>query len=302
MELRHLRYFVAVAEELHFSRAAARLNIAAPTLSAQIQSLEAMLGAQLFTRKTRSVALTHVGKLFLDEARATLKQADQAELVGRQAARGDIGSIAVGYVLSASCAGLVSQPIIEFKKSHPNVSFSLRKMETIPQMKALVEGSLDIGFTRAPERYPIGLAGFLIDRQAFYLAIPEAHRLASTEDDIAPEEFVDEPFIGMLLDMEMGFWSNLRAITPPGTQMQIVARVPDALSVLTAVSAGIGLGVLSEALTRITVPGVVFRKVNPVSRYSDHAVVYRKNEGAPVIKAFVAKLRAGAPAMGRAKS
>ena len=122
MELRHLRYFVAVAEELHFSRAAARLNIAAPTLSAQIQSLEAMLGAQLFTRKTRSVALTHVGKRFLDEARATLKQADQAEMDGRQAARGDIGSIAVGYVLSASCGGLVSQPIIEFKKSHPNVT------------------------------------------------------------------------------------------------------------------------------------------------------------------------------------
>jgi hypothetical protein len=89
MELRHLRYFVAVAEELHFSRAAARLNIATPTLSAQIQALEAMLGAQLFTRKTRSVALTHVGKRFLEEARATLKQADQAELAGRQAARGE---------------------------------------------------------------------------------------------------------------------------------------------------------------------------------------------------------------------
>jgi DNA-binding transcriptional LysR family regulator len=84
--------------------------------------------------------------------------------------------------------------------------------------------------------------------------------------------------------------------------MRIVARVPDALSVLTSVSAGIGLGVLSEALTRISVPGIVFRKVNPVSRYSDHAVVYRKNEGAPVIRAFVAKLRTRAPAMGRPKS
>jgi DNA-binding transcriptional LysR family regulator len=291
MELRHLRYFVAVAEELHFSRAAARLNIATPTLSAQIQALEAMLGAQLFTRKTRSVTLTHVGKRFLDEARATIKQADQAELVGRQAARGEIGSIAVGYVLSASCGGLVSAPITEFKKSHPNVSFHLRKMETIPQMKALLEGALDVGFTREPERYPAGLAGFLVDRQSFYLAVPEGHRLAST-DDIAPDALVDEPFVGMLLDMEMGFWSNLRAITPAGTAMRIVARVPDALSVLTAVSAGIGLGVLSESLTRIAVPGVVFRRITQVSRYSDHAVVYRKNEGAPVIRAFVARLRA----------
>ncbi len=301
MELRHLRYFVAVAEELHFSRAAIKLNIATPTLSAQIQALETMLGAKLFVRKTRSVALTQVGKRFLEEALATLKQADQAELVGRQAARGDIGSIAVGYVLSASCGGLVSQPIIDFNKSHPHVTFHLRKMETIPQMKALVEGSLDVGFTRAPERYPIGLTGFLIDRQSFYLAIPETHRLASTAD-ITPEEFVEEPFIGMLLDMEMGFWSNLRAITPPGTSMRIVARVPDALSVLTSVSAGIGLGVLSGSLTRISVPGVVFRKVTQVSRYSDHAVVYRKNEGAPVVKAFVARLRARAVPTGRPKA
>jgi DNA-binding transcriptional LysR family regulator len=296
MELRHLRYFVAVAEELHFSRAAARLNIATPTLSAQIQALEAMLGAQLFTRKTRSVALTQVGKRFLDEARATLKQADQAELVGRQAARGDIGSIAAGYVLSASCGGLVSRAVIDFRKSHPDVSFHLRKMETIPQMKALVEGVLDVGFTRTPERYPIGLTGFLIDRQSFYLAVPEGHRLASRED-IAPEALVGEPFVAMLLDMEMGFWSNLRAITPPGTAMQIAARVPDALSVLTAVSAGIGLGVLSEALTRISVPGVVFRKITHATRYSDHAIVYRKNEGAPVIKAFVALLRVRAKSL-----
>jgi len=293
MELRHLRYFVAVAEELHFSRAAARLNIAAPTLSAQIQALETMLGAQLFTRKTRSVALTHVGKRFLEEARATIKQADQAELVGRQAARGDIGSIAVGYVLSASCGGLVSPAIVEFKKSHPDVSFHLRKMETIPQMKALLEGVLDVGFTREPERYPTGLTGFLIDRQSFYLAVPEGHRLASSED-IAPDALVDEPFVAMTLDMEMGFWSNLRAITPPGTSMKIAARVPDALSVLTAVAAGIGLGVLSESLTRIVVPGVVFRKITQTGRYSDHVVAYRKNEGAPVIKAFVARLRAHA--------
>jgi DNA-binding transcriptional LysR family regulator len=293
MELRHLRYFVAVAEELHFSRAAARLNIATPTLSAQIQALEAMLGAQLFARKTRSVALTQVGKQFLEEARATLQQADHAELVGRQAARGDLGSIAVGYVLSASCGGLVSPAVIRFKKSHPNVSFHLRKMETIPQMKALVEGALDVGFTREPERYPTGLTGFLIDRQSFYLAVPEGHRLASC-DDIAPEALVGEPFVAMTLDMEMGFWSNLRAVTPPGTSMQIAARVPDALSVLTAVSAGIGLGVLSGSLTRISVPGVVFRKITQTNRYSDHAVVYRKNEGAPVIRAFVAQLRAHA--------
>jgi DNA-binding transcriptional LysR family regulator len=291
MELRHLRYFVAVAEELHFSRAAARLNIAAPTLSAQIQALEALLGARLFTRKTRSVALTHVGKRFLEEAWATLKQADQAELIGRRAARGDAGSIAVGYVLSAACGGFVGGTINEFRGAHPDVSFQLHKMETIPQMKALMEGRLDLGFSRLPERYPAGLAGFLVDRQPFWLAIPEGHALAAHKE-VAPEMFVDEPFIATLLEMELGFWSNMRAVTPPGAQLRIAARVPDALSVLTSVAAGIGLGVLSGTLTRIGIPGVAFRKITGVSRASDHAAVFRKNEGAPVIKAFIAALRA----------
>ena len=109
MELRHLRYFVAVAEELHFARAAERLNIAAPTLSHQIGALETMLGAKLLTRKTKSaVALTNAGKRFLIAAREALKQAAYAETVGRHAARGDTGSIAVGYVFSAGCGGLVS--------------------------------------------------------------------------------------------------------------------------------------------------------------------------------------------------
>src|SRR5215469_10789215 len=122
MELRHLRYFVAVAEELHFSRAAAKLNIATPTLSAQIQALETMLGARLFTRQTRSVALTHVGKRFLEEARATLKQADLAERVGRRAAKGEMGTLSIGYVLSAACGGFITSSVAGFRKSHPDAA------------------------------------------------------------------------------------------------------------------------------------------------------------------------------------
>jgi DNA-binding transcriptional LysR family regulator len=293
MELRHLRYFVAVAEELHFSRAAARLNIAAPTLSAQIQALETMLGAQLFTRKTRNVALTHVGKRFLDEARATLRQANQAELVGRRAARGDTGSIAVGYVLSALCGGFFTAAIDQFRRTHPDVSFQLNKMETIPQMKALSEGTLDVGFTRTPDRYPAGLTGFVVDRQPFWLAMPEGHRLASYKE-VTPEMLVGEPFVATLLEMEMGFWSNMRAVASTGAQLQIVTRVPDALSVLASVASGLGIGILSGSLVRIAVPGVVFRKIAKVTLMSDHAAVFRKNEGAPVVKEFVSLLRANA--------
>lgn len=291
MELRHLRYFIAVAEELHFSRAAAKLNIATPTLSAQIQALESMLGAKLFVRKTRSVALTDVGKRFLDEARATLRQADQAEMIGRRAARGEIGSIAVAYVLSAACAGFVATSIREFKGAHPDVSFQLTKMETFPQMKALIDGTLDVGFTRAPQRYPSGLTGFIVDRQPLWLAIPEGHRLAS-RNVVEPEQYGSEPFVATLLDMEIGFWGNIAAITPTGASLRVVLRVPDAFSVLTSVAAGVGLGVMSEGLTAIKMPGVVFRKIMKTNRSSDHVLVYRKNEGATAIKAFIAMVRA----------
>lgn len=290
MELRHLKYFVAVAEELHFSRAAARLNIAPPTLSAQIRALETQLGAQLFTRKTRSVALTHVGERFLVEARATLQQAEQAELVGRRVARGEMGSIVVGFILSASCGGSVPSAIVEFRKSHPHVSFQLRKMETFPQMRALIDGTIDVGFTRAPHSYPTELTGFLIDRQELWLAMPEGHRLAS-RNAIDPKLLVDEPFVATLLETEVGFLGNLSTIASAGAALRIVARLPDAFSVLTAVGAGMGLAVISGALTQIGIPGVVYRKILRMTRTSDHVVVFRKNEGAMVTKAFIAMLR-----------
>jgi DNA-binding transcriptional LysR family regulator len=293
MELRHLKYFVAVAEELHFSRAAARLNIAPPTLSAQIRALETQLGAQLFTRKTRSVALTHVGERFLVEARATLQAAEQAELVGRRVARGEMGSIVVGFILSAACGGIVSSAIAEFRKSHTRVTFQLRKMETFPQMKALIDGTIDVGFTRAPHSYPTELAGFMIDRQELWLAMPQDHRLAS-RNAIDPNLLAGEAFVATLLETEVGFLGNLAAIASTGAAMRIVARLPDAFSVLTAVGAGMGLAVISGSLTRIGIPGVVYRKILRMTRTSDHGVVFRKNEGATATTAFIAMLRSRA--------
>jgi DNA-binding transcriptional LysR family regulator len=290
MELRHLRYFVAVAEELHFSRAAAKLNIATPTLSAQIRSLEALLGAQLFTRKTRSVALTLVGKRFLEEARQTLRQAAQAELVGRQAARGDIGTIAVGYVYSAVCGGIVGTSIAGFRARHPDVMFEPRRMPTIGQMNALVDGSLDVGFIRAPDRYPTGLAGFLVDRQALCVAMPDGHALA-VHAEIEPEMLVGEPLVATSLEMEMAFGSKAIAVAPARSSMRVVARVADPFSTLTLVAAGVGLGIVSASLRRMAIPGVVFREMAGSAGTSVHAAVYRKNEGAPVVKAFIALLR-----------
>jgi DNA-binding transcriptional LysR family regulator len=290
MELRHLRYFVVVAEELHFSRAAARLNIAAPTLSAQIQALEAMLGAPLFTRKTRKVALTHVGRRFLEEARATLRLAEKAELVGRRAAKGEIGSLAIGYILAAACSGFISASIAQFRLSYPDVSPQFRRMQTIPQLAALIDGSLDIGFVRAPPRLPAGLTGFIVDRQPLCVAMPDDHRFVA-HSLITPEMLAGETLVATLLDTEVGHWSNIGAIMPPGLSVNVATKVADTTSLLLSVAAGFGLGIVPESIARSSVGGVAFRRVAGVSRTSDHMAAYRQNESAPLINAFVAMMR-----------
>lgn len=297
MELRHLRYFVATAEELHFARAAQRLNISPSTLSHQIRALENFLGAQLFVRKTKtSVALTHTGKRFLDEARATIRQAEKAALLGKRAARGDVGTIAIGYLLSASYVGLLPASILSFRTANPNVTFHLRRIETFPQMRALTEGEIDVGFARAPIHYPDGLAGFVVDRQPFCLALPEGHPLTKRKQITLPA-LAGESFVTASLEMEIDFRGNMDAISTPGKSPRIVASAPDTFSVLNLVAAGYGLSVVAEAMACVSIPGIAYRKIVGARRQAEIAVVYRKNEGAAVVKSFVQMMRAKSRAL-----
>jgi DNA-binding transcriptional LysR family regulator len=285
MEIRHLRYFLAVAEELHFSRAAARLSISVPTLSHTIRSLETMLGAQLFRRKTNSaVSLTHVGRRFLEEARSTIKQLEHAELIGRRAARGEAGSITLGYVLSACCNGLIADALIHFRKTHPEVSVQVRHIETFPQFR----------------RYPSGLAGFVVGSEPFRLVLPEWHPLASRQQ-IPTSMIAKEPVIAAPLEMEPGFWGNLVSVNPLNRVLNIVERAPDAITVLTLVAAGVGIGVVSSSLSRIAIPGIVYRDITGTARSADQAVVYRRNEASPVVTAFLKALRQKFPKASRTK-
>lgn len=295
MELRHLRYFAAVAEDLHFARAAARLNIAGPTLSHQIGALETMLGAKLFTRKTKSaVSLTEPGKRFLVEAYATLKQAAQAEQIGRRAARGEVGSIAIGYIISIGCSGVVSSSLIDFRRKHPDVSVQLRRLLTFEQFKALSDDTLDIGFTVAPKSYPSNLNGFVVDRRPYVLAMPEHHPLAQRKN-LTIDMVADESFVAVSLEMEVGFGvGNISGIRPFGRSLRVVERVPDIFSVLTLVASGVGMSIISQPLANLNLPGVVYRKIGGLERPAEFAVVYRRNENSPVVKLFIEFLRSRA--------
>jgi DNA-binding transcriptional LysR family regulator len=286
MELRHLRYFIAVAEELHFAHAAERLDISGPTLSNQISALESELRVQLFNRKTKkNVTLTNAGTRFLEEARATIRQAEFAEHVGRQAGLGEAGTITIGYVLTAALMGLLPSAIASFRKSHPNVTFAVRRTETFPTMKDILSRQTDIGIIRRPERYPSGLSGFTIVSDDFCVALPQSHPLASRKQ-VTPSMLSNDNFIATPLEMEVGFWGNISG----NVGHRVVARATDIISVLSLVAGGIGVSVLPAPARNAGIPGVVF--LNLIGRRkADYALVHRKNEASPLIKLFIQSFR-----------
>jgi len=289
MELRHLRYFVAVAEELHFGHAAERLNISAPTLSNQIRALEHRLHVRLFDRKTKKdVTLTNAGVRFLDEARATIRQAEQAEYVGRQAGLGEAGTITIGYVLTAALMGLLPSAIASFQKLHPNVTFDVRRTETVPTMRDILSGETDIGLIRSPERFPSGLKGFTIFEDEFCAVLPADHPLA-THKQLTAALLNDEKFVATPMEIEISFWNSFVG----STSRRVVARATDVISVLSLVASGAGVSVLPAHVSNVQIPGLVFRKMSGVRRKAGYSVVHRVSEAAPLIKLFIKHLRAG---------
>lgn len=291
MEVRHLRYFVAVASELHFARAAERLNIAPPTLSAQIKWLEAHLGVELFTRSTkRKVELTYAGRQFQKRALALIESFDQTERFAREAALGEVGDVRLGYVLTAATAGYVKRVIEAARAALPNVLVHIHRMETVPQIKAISSGSLDIGLMRSLDSYPPGVTEFEISRQRFFLAVHRNHPLAK-QKQITAAILAKHSFVAYELDAMMGFWRNITAVLPPGTIPQIIQRAPDALSLLTLVSANVGIAVIPESFKNIVDPDVMVRNIAGPPRYSKDSVVYRANEPSPAVRAVLKTIR-----------
>lgn len=175
MDIRHLRSFVTVAENLHFSRSAEQLGVSAPTLTAQIQEVESLLEARLFNRTKRSVALTPAGEAFLTEARATLEQFERAVNVGQRAGRGQVGRVEIGYVGSAAFFGVLQDQIKRFRNQWPDVMVNTKELPT-EQLTALLEdGRIDVAFVRMPVHLPDAISSRILARDRFCVALPADH-------------------------------------------------------------------------------------------------------------------------------
>src|SRR3954467_4946791 len=198
LKARQLRYFIAVAEELSFARAADRLNVAQSAVSLQIKGLEEVFGARLLNRRKRAaVSLTEAGRLFLSEAVAAIRQLERAEQVGHLAARGELGQIEVGYVTSAVMNRILPSLLREYRRSHPAVQLRLTAIETPRQREALPEGRLDAALIRPRPGYAAGVAARVIHREALCVALAADHPLARSHTvhaaDLGGEAFIVPP-------------------------------------------------------------------------------------------------------------
>ncbi|NLS00426.1 LysR family transcriptional regulator [Rhizobium sp. P38BS-XIX] len=287
MELRHLRYFVTLAEELHFARAAEKLNIAPPTLTVQIQEIERTLATRLFVRTKRSVALTTAGDVFLAEARNVLAQFAKAESAGRRAGRGEIGRIEIGYVGSAAYGGVLQELTNRFRQIAPEVEINAREfpMDDLPGL--IVDGRVDVGFLRLPMVLPKSLRCHILLRDCFSLALSSFHAEAGSGEPVEPERLAVERFIAP--EQQSGTYEVARRgnFTP-----RIVSTPGGLLAVLTQVSLGVGISIVPSVVEDvIRMPGVVFRPLAGEAIISEIATVHRANESSPAVRQLIALMR-----------
>ena len=285
MELRHLRYFLAVAEELNFSRAAKKLHIAQPPLSQQIQQLEAEIGTQLFTRTNHRVQLTSAGSVFLPEVRAILARVEQAVEAAKRANRGEVGQISIGFVASAMYEVLPSI-IRQFRMKYADVELTLMELSSTEQCQALAEKRIDLGFLRLPTPKE-GIIYDQVYSEALVVALPESHKLAS-RDQLPLRELNNEGFILYPSEPESNFGSYvINSCAEAGFVPNIIQRTDEVQTAVGLVGAGVGIAVVPASTQCICREGVVYRQLIEPMPTIDLTLGYRADDHSPILMNFI---------------
>lgn len=289
MELRQLRYFLAVAEELHFGRAAERLHLTQPPLTVAIKRLERELGVELFHRTTRRVTLTRAGEAFKRRVRDAVAELDEAAGDVASVAAGLSGRIRVGFVSSASYT-TIPEAIRAFRRERPRVELVLNPLTSGEQIEQLLDGDLDVGLIRDPGEVP-GLAMELVSTEDLVAVLPEAHQLA-LRHEIRPEDLEGEPMILFPYRLMPGFVTRvLRLFDGLKTSPQVVQQVIHQETVLGLVAAGLGISILPESVRRFQMPGVVTRPL--AGRPQTALYAARGRSHSPAVDQFMNSLQCG---------
>lgn len=283
-ELRHLRYFVAVAEELHFGRAAERAGVAQPALSQQVRRLEAAVGTELLVRSTRSVALSPAGAALLPHARRALFEARQGVTAANRAARGEIGHLTVGFIETAAVA-LVPTAVRRFRRRHPNVSLTLRELSVDDQLAGIRARTLDLGVVRAPVE-AVGLSVTELTVDHLLVAVPASHPIAGSES-VPIEDLIGESLVALAREVVPGLHDQLIALfAAQGRPARITQEANSLQAVMGLVAAGLGIAVLPSSLRSLSREGIAFVELEPAIESALEGVS-RRDEISPLVTAFL---------------
>ncbi|MBP3040715.1 LysR family transcriptional regulator [Bacillaceae bacterium Marseille-Q3522] len=289
MELRHLHYFLTVAEELHFGRAAERLQMTQPPLSQQIRQLEEEIGVDLFKRSKRHVELTIPGQFFQKEVKHALAQLDQAVEVAKRASRGEIGKVTVGFVGSATYE-ILPDIVREYRYKYPNISVSLHELSTPDQLIALDEGKIDVGMLHPPINNPL-IATEVIHRGTGVLAIPKNHSLAE-KTSIYIDDLMNIPFVVVSRNIWPGLYDEFISLFHDADfSPEIAQEATEYQMVVGLVSAGIGIGVLPKTAEKLFKLDIVYREIENHKLNAVLSLAYRKEDNNPALENFLSVSR-----------
>jgi DNA-binding transcriptional LysR family regulator len=291
IELRHLRYFVAVAEELSFTRAAERLGIAQPPLSLQIRQLEEGLGAQLFRRRTRGVELTDAGKLMLEQARVILREIETAKTGARRRARGETGQIIIGSAGATYFHPLIPTIIREYRRKYPDVILAPQASTTELLAARLRAGQIDLALIRPPIEDTDGLSIEPLVDEDTVIVVPAGHPLSKAAS--APLAAVaNEPLIMPSRAQNEGCYSAIvAACQRAGFSPTFGQEAPQIVSVVPLVAAGLGVSIVPRSISRSLVERVTYLSIESDAPRSLIGLAHRRHDRSPVVQNFIAVSR-----------
>ncbi|MBD2090655.1 LysR family transcriptional regulator [Microcoleus sp. FACHB-1515] len=290
MELRQLHYFLAVAEELSFSQAARRLNMAQPPLTRQIRQLEQELGVQLFERNSRRVELTEVGGVFVEEARHILGQVERSIQTAQRAGRGEVGRLTVAFE-GSSAYDIIPTSLKNYREQFPDVELIVVGLTTDQQVEALHKGEIQVGFVVPPLQQAEGLIVETVLEEPLVLALPEAHPLAA-QAKVKVRSLADQAFILGQRNTGCGWYDQVIALCRRSSfSPRVVQEVSEMQVLLGLVAAGLGVAVVSGAAKQFQRSGVVYRELQPASPEVSLAIAWREGDASVTLPAFLEIVR-----------
>jgi len=279
MKLRQLQFFIAVAEELSFSRAAIKLHVAQPSLSTQIKVLEDEVGARLFERDKRHVSLTPAGRRFQNRVATLLSLADSAKTEARSTERGQLGTIDLGYTAMSMFSTALPHAIRRFRRQEPNVVVTLRELTSLEQLHELGERTLDVGVLRKVDvSAPKGISIIEWYRTPLVVAIPKDHpRAASSSLSLA--DLKNEAFIMYPRRAGTGiYWQVMDLCTTAGFRPRVVREVLESSTIIGLVAAGVGIAIVPADMNSIQFSGVVYRRITDAGAYTALHLAQREGD------------------------